>query len=162
MFCNHIHFIAVAVPPEIEIRSFSPKDQDRAKALILDGLAEHFKVIDRTLNPDLINIVESYLRQGSLFLVAELDDDLVGTGALVAETKDTGRIVRLSVASSHRRMGIGRLITNYLVKAAYHFHFSRIVVETNDDWYDAIRFYQQSGFTEYDRHDGEVHMMIRL
>ena len=147
---------------EIEIRPFVPNDQDRAESLILDGLAEHFNVIDPTLNPDLNNIEESYLRQGSLFLVAELDDDLVGTGALVAETKDTGRIVRLTVANSHRRMGIGRLITNSLIKAAYHFHFNQIVVETNDDWYDAIRLYQQCGFIEYDRHDGEVHMMIRL
>ena len=147
---------------EIVIRPFIPNDQDRAESLILDGLAEHFNVIDPTLNPDLNNIGESYLRQGSLFIVAELDDDLVGTGALVAETEDTGRIVRVSIASSHRRMGIGRLITNYLVKAAYHFHFSQIVVETNDDWYDAIRLYQQCGFTEYDRHDGEVHMVIHL
>lgn len=147
---------------EIEIRSFSPNDQDRAKDLILDGLAEHFIVIDPTLNPDLNNIEESYLRQGSLFLVAELDDDLVGTGALVAETEDTGRILRVAVASSHRRMGIGRLLTKHLIKAANRFQFSQIVVETNDDWYDAIHLYQECGFTEYDRHDGEVHMMIRL
>ncbi len=147
---------------EIEIRWFSPNDQDRVETLILDGLAEHFKVIDPTLNPDLNNIEESYLRQGSLFLVAELDDDLVGSGALVAETEDTGRILRVAVASSHRRMGIGRLLTKHLIKAAKRFHFSHIVVETNDDWYDAIRLYQQCGFTEYDRHDGEVHMMIRL
>ncbi len=147
---------------EIEIRWFSPNDQDRVKDLILDGLAEHFNVIDPTLNPDLNNIEESYLRQGWLFLVAELDDDLVGTGALVAETEDTGRILRVAVASSHRRMGIGRLLTRHLIKAANRFHFSQIVVETNDDWYDAIRLYQECGFTEYDRHDGEVHMMIRL
>ena len=147
---------------EIEIRPFVPNDQDRAEALILEGLAEHFNVIDPTLNTDLNNIEESYIRQGSLFLVAELDDDLVGTGALVAETEDTGRILRVSVASSHRRMGIGRLITNYLVKAAHHFRFSQVVVETNDDWHDAIGLYQQCGFTEYDRRDGEVHMMIRL
>ena len=147
---------------KIEIRPFIPNDQARAVTLILDGLAEHFNTIDPILNPDLNNIEESYLRQGSLFLVAELDDDLVGTGALVTETEDTGRIVRVSVANSHRRMGIGRLITKHLIQEAYRFHFSQIVVETNDDWYGAIHLYQKCGFTEYDRHDGEVHMMIRL
>ena len=147
---------------EIEIRGFIPNDQDRAESLILQGLAEHFKIIDPTLNPDLNNIGESYLAQGSLFLVAELDSDLVGTGAIITESEDTGRIVRVSVASTYRRMGIGRLITNCLIKAAYQFNFSQIVVETNDDWIDAIRLYKQCGFTEYDRHDGELHMMIHL
>ena len=147
---------------EIEIRGFIPNDQDRAESLILDGLAEHFNVIDPTLNPDLNNIEESYLRQGSLFLVAELDDDLVGTGALVAETEDTGRILRVSVASSHRRIGIGRLLTKHLIKAASRFHFSQIVVETNDDGHDAIYLYQQCGFIEYERCNGEVHMTMAL
>jgi ribosomal protein S18 acetylase RimI-like enzyme len=147
---------------KIEIRPFIPNDQARAVTLILEGLAEHFNAIDPTLNPDLNNIEESYQRQGSLFFVAELNDDLVGTGALVAETEDTGRIVRVSVASSHRRMGIGRLITKHLIQEAYRFHFSQIVVETNEDWYDAIRLYRRCGFTEYDRRDGEVHLMIHL
>lgn len=146
----------------IKIRPFLVTDQARAKTLILDGLADHFTTIDPTLNPDLQNIAESYLNQGSLFLVAELDNDLVGTGALVAETEDSGRIVRVSVASSHRRLGIGRLITTHLIKAAHSFHFNKIVVETNDDWFDAIRLYQRCGFTEYDQHDGEVHMMLCL
>lgn len=147
---------------KIKIRPFSPDDQERAKSLILDGLAEHFNTVDLTLNPDLNNIEESYLRQGSLFLVAELDQDLVGTGALIAETRDSGRIVRVSVAESHRRLGIGRLITNNLITAAQSFHFSEILVETNDDWFGAIRLYQQCGFTEYDRRDGEVHMKLPL
>lgn len=147
---------------EIIIRPFIPSDQDRAKILILEGLAEHFNAIDPTLNPDLNNINESYLAQGSLFLVAELDGDLVGTGALIAESEDSGRIVRVSVASSHRRMGIGRLLTKHLIQAAHHFHFSRIIVETNDDWHGAITLYQQCGFIEYDRYDGEVHMTLAL
>ncbi len=147
---------------EIIIRPFNPSDQDRAKILILEGLAEHFNAIDPTLNPDLKNIKESYLPQGSLFLVAELDGDLVGTGAMITESEDTGRIVRVSVASSHRRMGIGRLITEHLINAADRFYFSRIVIETNDDWHDAIHLYQQCGFTEYDRCDGEVHMIMAL
>lgn len=147
---------------KLAVRPFIPDDQAGAATLILDGLAEHFNAIDPTLNPDLYNIEDSYLRQGSLFLVAELADDLVGTGALIAETKDTGRIVRVSVARSHRRMGIGRLITKHLIQEAYRFHFKQIVVETNEDWFDAIRLYHRCGFTEYDRHDGEVHMMIYL
>lgn len=146
----------------VKIRSFSSDDQARAKKLILDGLAEHFNPIDPALNPDLINIYESYIDQGSLFLIAELDGALIGTGALVAEGKTIGRIVRVSVSESHRRMGVGRLLTEKLIEAALTFQFREIVVETNEDWYDAIRLYQRCGFTEYGRYAGEVHMKKTL
>jgi putative acetyltransferase len=147
---------------KIKIRPFTPTDQDKVKSLILDGLAEHFNTIDPRLNPDLNNIEESYLRQGSLFLVVEADQDLIGTGALIAESEDSGRIVRVSVAKSHRRLGIGRFITNSLINGAQNNHFGKILVETNEDWFEAIQLYQECGFTEYDRRDGEVHMMLRL
>jgi len=147
---------------EIKIRPFKAGDQDRAKALILSGLAEHFNLIDPTLNPDLVNIEESYISQGSLFLVAEADGALVGTGALISENANTGRIVRVSVASTQRRKGIGRLLTEHLIEAARTRPFKQIVVETNDDWYDAIQLYQHYGFAEYDRRDGEIHMMLQL
>jgi len=147
---------------DIQIRPFLPNDQDSAETLILSGLAEHFNSIDPALNQDLKDIEESYLSQGSLFLVAEIGGQLVGTGALLSEAKDTGRIARVSVARSHRHIGIGRLITKHLVDAAHRRTYSKIVVETNDDWHDAIRLYQRCGFSEYDRCDGEVHMVIHL
>lgn len=146
----------------IRIRSFISDDQEQAKKLILSGLAEHFSAIDPALNPDLNNIYESYIAQGSLFIVAELEGTLIGAGALIAEGETIGRIVRVSVSESHRRMGVGRLLTEKLIEAASTRQFGKIVVETNEDWYDAIRLYQRCGFTEYDRCTGEVHMMRRL
>jgi ribosomal protein S18 acetylase RimI-like enzyme len=147
---------------EITIRPFQARDQAKAEALILNGLAEHFEKIDPVLNPDLRNIKKSYLNQGSLFLVADSNGDLVGSGALIAEAEDTGRIVRVSVARAHRRLGIGRLLTEELITAACGLRFKQIVVETNDDWHDAIRLYQHCGFTEYDRRDGELHLKLML
>jgi ribosomal protein S18 acetylase RimI-like enzyme len=143
------------------IRPFEPRDQIPVQNLIQEGLAEHFHSFDPALNPDLRDIETTYLQQGSLFLVVEIDKKLVGTGALIPESENIGRIVRVSVAKSHRRTGIGRLITENLIRAAPQFHYKQIVVETNDDWYDAIRLYQSCGFIEVDRRDGEVHMMLQ-
>jgi hypothetical protein len=64
------------------IRPFAPADQAAARALILEGLGEHFGQIDPALNPDLAEIAAFYLARGHLFLVAEADGMLVGTGAL--------------------------------------------------------------------------------
>lgn len=144
------------------IRPYEPRDQVPVQNLIQDGLAEHFLNFDPALNPDLCNIEASYLQQGSLFLVVESNEELVGTGALIPESEETGRIVRVSVARSYRRKGIGRLITERLIQAAPRYHYKQVVVETNDDWYDAIRLYKSCGFIEYDRREGEIHMMRQL
>ena len=97
---------------QLHIRPFRPGDQDAARRLILDGLGEHFGFIDASLNPDLDDIWQTYVLAGAPFAVAELDGELVGTGALVAERAPgrlaTGRIVRVSVSPHHRRLGIGR------------------------------------------------------
>lgn len=144
------------------IRPFQPEDQAAAHRLIQEGLAEHFDDFDSALNPDLEDIAANYLKRGCLFLIAELDGELVGTGALIAEREHVGRIVRVSVVKDHRKMGIGRLITENLVSAAHQFRYEQIVVETNDDWFDAIRLYQSCGFEENDRRDGEIHMTRQL
>jgi ribosomal protein S18 acetylase RimI-like enzyme len=147
---------------KILVRPFQPIDQERVHSLILEGLSEHFEIIDPTLNPDLHDIYASYSQKGSLFLVVESEDEIVGTGAMIPEGENSGRIVRVSVANSHRRLGIGRLITDHLIKAASRYAYRKIVVETNDDWYDAILLYLGCGFTKYDRRDGEVHMQLLL
>lgn len=146
----------------ITIRPFEPRDQRRARQLILDGLAEHFSQIDPTLNSDLTDIEMSYLSGGSVFLVAILDSEIVGTGALITESQNTARIVRVSVARAHRRRGVGRKLTSALLAAARDRGFAAVVVETNDDWLGALKLYQASGFVEYDRRYGEVHMIRHL
>ncbi len=67
--------------PSITITPFAPADQAEVKALILAGLAEHWGVLDPSLNPDLDDIAASY-RQAT-FLVARCGDRIVGTGALL-------------------------------------------------------------------------------
>ncbi len=94
----------------MRIRSFEPRDQDTARRLILAGLGEHFGWIDETRNQDLDNITVNYIERGSTFLLAEIDGTLVGTAALITESKDTGRIVRVSVSQMYRRKGIGRVL----------------------------------------------------
>lgn len=147
---------------DVHIRPFADGDQVAARALILGGLGEHFGSIDPTRNPDLDDIAASYMARGAAFLVAELNGRLVGTGALVEETAVTARIVRMSVASDQRRQGIGqRLVTN-LLDTARRRGYHEVLVETNDDWHDAIRLYQHVGFQPYARANGEIHMRLRL
>jgi hypothetical protein len=44
------------------VRPFRPADQVAARALIEEGLGEHFGFIDRDANPDLDDIAASYAK----------------------------------------------------------------------------------------------------
>ena len=148
--------------PSIRLRAFAPADQVPVRRLVLQGLGEHFGSLDETRNPDLDDVAAAYTDAGHAIVVAEIDGEIVGTGALVGESPDVGRLVRMSVGSSHRRRGIGRALVAHLLGLARARGARRVLVETNDDWHDAIRLYRSCGFVEQARADGEVHLAFDL
>ncbi len=144
-------------------RPFSPTDQAAAKALILAGLAEHWGTLDLSLNSDLNDIQASYVDNGGVFIVVEAEGGrLIGAGALLPEARNAARIVRVSVHKDYRRRGIGRAITAHLVAAAHQSGYAKVVVETTETWETAVRLYQDFGFIETARYNGDVHMELAV
>ena len=95
------------VARNVVIRLFEPSMQFETQTLIIDGLVEHWGMSDPTLNQDLVDIGRSYA--GDVFLVAvDENDRVIGTGALRFGDQGTGQVVRMSVAASSRRLGIGQ------------------------------------------------------
>ena len=80
----------------LSIGRFGARDQDAVRALILDGLAEHWGALDPSLNPDLRDIAACY-RNGTV-LVARRDGAIVGAGAVVPTSGSEGEVKRLGVA----------------------------------------------------------------
>ncbi len=148
--------------PSITIRQFRPKDQKAAISLILCGLGEHFDHIDRSLNPDLDDIAGYYLSQGHHFVVAAKDEIIVGAGGLLLVNEDEGRIVRLSVSGSYRGQGLGSSIVTTLLGLASELGLSRVHVETNLDWYQAIAVYERCGFERISADGESAHMVFEL
>ncbi|MFZ0543802.1 MAG: GNAT family N-acetyltransferase [Candidatus Promineifilaceae bacterium] len=146
----------------IIIREFQPSDQYEVKTLILNGLEEHFGFINPNLNSDLNDIMSRYLQTGHSFVVGEEDGEIVGTAGLVRVSAEVCRIVRIAVRADKRRAGIGRMLIEYLLQLASEKQFIKVLVETNLDWYDAIRLYERCGFQEYGRDEESVHLSLTL
>jgi len=142
---------------DIAIRPFTPSDQHAAHDLILAGLGEHFPDLDPAYNPDLDDIWQFYVTQGHVFVVAEEDGRLVGTGGLLVQATE-GQLVRVSVAQDCRGRGIGRALVEHLVAAAEARGLARAWMETNDDWHAAQALYRACGFREFDQREGCVFM----
>ncbi len=130
------------------------------KQLILSGLEEHWGVLDQSKNPDLDDIATSYAR--AIFWVAQKDGRIVGTGALVPRASGVAEIVRMSVAASMRRKGIGTMILQELCRRAKEAGFHRIILETNSTWHEVIRFYRGYGFQITYYQGGAVYFAIDL
>ena len=144
----------------VMLTHFEPQHQEAARKLILDGLAEHWGRLDPTFNQDLVDISQSY--RDSVFLLAWLDDRLIGTGALIPESEGVARIVRMSVAKAHRRQRVGRLILVRLLECAREQGVRKIVLETTATWRDAIAFYKRAGFQPIEVRDGDQHFELHL
>jgi len=143
---------------DITIRPFEPADQTVAKNLILAGLAEHLGELDLSKNPDLNDIASTYVN--GVFLVAQAGDEIVGTGALIPYSDGVAEIVRMSVSIKMRRMHIGTLILRHLITYAQNKGCWKIVLETTEDWRDAIEFYLNNNFCITHYSDGNVYFVL--
>lgn len=130
------------------------------RELILAGLVEHWGYLDLSKNQDLNNIAYSYAK--STFLVARRSGEIIGTGALINRGSETGEIVRMSVAKSYRRQGIGRLILSHLIEVGKKRKFHRLVLETTDSWAEVIAFYQNCGFVITHYSNGDLYFELVL
>jgi putative acetyltransferase len=139
----------------IKIISFRPTDQPAAKALILDGLVDHWGFLDESLNPDLDDIATSYADGG--FLVAWRDGEIIGTGAFVPRSEKQVEIVRMSVKKDLRKQGIGRQILDELLRRASQAGYKEVILETTETWDDVIAFYLNYGFEITHYQDGDVY-----
>ncbi len=137
---------------------FEPRDQMEVKQLILDGLAEHFGVLDPTKNSDLDDIATSYANATFLVARSQTERCIVGCGALVPRSPQHGEIVRMSVRNTLRGQGIGTMVLNALCDAARAQGMSRIILETTETWSDAVAFYTRNQFRITHFLDGEVYL----
>src|SRR5258708_39277860 len=136
---------------ELCIRYFEVDEQEQARWLILEGLGEHFGYLDETLNPDLDDILHTYLRAGHVFVIACIGREMVGTGALILHGEGISEMVGISTRKEYRRRGIGRTIITSLVNVAQQRGDQRIIVKTNASWHDAINLYKRLDFVESGR-----------
>ncbi len=129
---------------EVEVSDLQPIDQHAVRCLILVGLGEHWGHIDETLNPDLDDIGATYGHGRTV--VVRRRGEIVATGTVVPHDPSTAEILRMSVATDHRRAGLGRLVVEELLSTARDWGATAVVLETSTDWNEVVSFYRSCGF----------------
>ena len=81
------------------------------------------------------------------FVIAYLDDEAVGCGAVRRLDTATAELKRMYVAPAARGRGIGRALVAALEQQARRLGTSRVVLETGTRLAPALRLYEAMGYT---------------
>jgi GNAT superfamily N-acetyltransferase len=83
-----------------------------------------------------------------LFVVARLDGDPVGCGALKFNSSVPAYIKRMWIAPEARGLGVGRRLLQHLEWLAHEHGDDTVHLETNRNLAEAIHLYRSSGYEE--------------
>lgn len=94
---------------------------------------------------DLNDIENNYLKNG-LFVVTEVDGEIVGMGAITYPTPGVARVNRMRVHPSYQRRGIASAILKWLEYCAEENGVTKIILDTLIIQEKAQELYESNGY----------------
>ncbi len=131
-------------------------DCDEIITLITTIQVQEFGVaISAKEQPDLLDILGCYQREGGNFWLALVDGILVGTIALKNCGGGVGALKKMFVKKEYRgkENGIAATLLRTLMQWAQQAGIAVIYLGTVDVYHAAHRFYEKNGFVEVARHE---------
>jgi ribosomal protein S18 acetylase RimI-like enzyme len=140
---------SACVSDGFEITVVDP-DQPAARRCLRKYIAELDRRFDAGFDPasSLPAEPEEMRPPAGLFLIAMLDGEPVGCGALKFHGDEPTELKRMWVASSVRGLGVGRRLLEELERHAVERGSSAIRLETNKSLTEAIALYRSAGYRE--------------
>jgi GNAT superfamily N-acetyltransferase len=116
---------------------------------LIRALAQEEAVRYADLGPDTFDSFRpgEVLAGRGAFLIAHLDGQPVGCGALRRMNADSAEVNRMYVVPTARRRGVARAILSELERRAAEFRYRTIRAETGDRQPEAISLYEDAGFS---------------
>lgn len=137
---------------EIKLRQYKETDQDAVWNLHIEGLNQTGSYVKNPeYDKDLKNIKSTYIESGGDFLVATLQNKIIGIGALRKIDAETAEIKRMRVDPVHQGKKYGSIILDTLIEKAKQCGFKKIILDTTNKQVVAQNLYESRGFHEYKR-----------
>ena len=140
---------SACVGDQLEITVVDP-DQSAARRCLREYFAELDRRFDAGFDPtNSLPAEPDEMRPPSgLFVIAMLQGEPVGCGALKFHCDEPTELKRMWVASSVRGLGVGRRLLEELERLALEQGSSTIRLETNKTLTEAIALYRSAGYRE--------------
>lgn len=131
---------------KVEIITFEKKHKAAFKALNLAWISQHWTPEQSDFDA-LDKPVENITSKGGHITIATLNDDVVGTCALIKMKNGDYELAKMAVAESAKGRGIGLLLGRDIIDKAIAFGAKRIYLESNAMLKPALSLYRKLGFT---------------
>ncbi len=139
----------------IKIVPFCEQYRADFRRLNVEWLEKYFyleEIDDRVLsNPE-----EYILNPGGHILLAQLDNKIIGTAALLKHGDDCFELTKMSVSESYQGLGIGRKLANAAIEKFLSSGTKTLFLETSSRLIPAIKLYESLGF-EHNRQQVSSH-----
>jgi len=130
---------------ELEIIEYSDTYKEHFKRLNYEWIEKYFVVLQSD-EYVLSNPMESIIDKGGFIYFAKLDNEIVGTFAMLKVDKYTYEIAKMAVTEKYQNLGIGKTLMEYAIKKAKDMRLERLILYSNTDLKVAISMYSNFGF----------------
>jgi putative acetyltransferase len=128
----------------------TPEQIAQVRALFLDYAASlKFDLGFQGFERELAELPGDYAPPKGRLLLAYLNHEAVGCAALHEQSGEIGEMKRLYVKPSARGHGIGRRLSEEIIRAAAEIGYTRIRLDTiADQMQEAVAMYRKQGFVD--------------
>ena len=133
----------------IQIIEFRPEHRADFERLNLQWIKQHWELEDadrKVLGDPQSAIIDT----GGRVLLAQSNDAIIGTCALIAMGDQEFELAKMSVDEQHRGLGIGEQLARATIELARSLGASRIMLESNSRLTPALSLYRKLGFKDVD------------
>ncbi|HMC00798.1 MAG TPA: GNAT family N-acetyltransferase [Flavobacteriaceae bacterium] len=133
---------------EVEIIQFKEKYSKDFYNLNIEWLKRYFYV--EPYDEEVLSKPDHYIiNKGGYIFFAKLNDEIVGTVALMPLTKDPlYELTKMAVSPKHRGFKIGQKLMQYCIDFAKEKQMSKLVLYSSTKLENAIYIYRKYGFIE--------------
>lgn len=131
----------------LEIIPYSSKHKKDFKRINVEWLEDMFYVEDYDL--EVLSHPEKYiLSKGGIILLARLNDEVVGTSALMPHRPGEVEFTKMGVSKKARGSGAGKALLEASLKTATELKATKLFLLTNKRCKAAIHLYRKYGFVD--------------
>lgn len=136
---------------DLLIRTIQPSDNPFISSIIKDTLAEFGANYPDTVyyDPTTDTLFELFQKEGAVYFVAELNDEIVGGGGIYPTDglpADTCELVKMYLLPQARGTGLGRTLIEKSLDFAKNYGYKKIYLESMPELKQALKIYAKFGF----------------
>ncbi len=129
----------------ISIIPYSPQFHSSYKSLNLQWLMS-YNLLEPFDEMQLDDPEKNILDPGGFIFLAQADDLIVGTSALVKMENDTYELAKMTVSPAYRGRGISKLLIEKCIQQARELNAKTILLYSNSALKSALSLYEKYGF----------------